>query len=463
MYNLIGERIRGWAIFFYLTDFVFLLLAFSCASWITTFRAEPHFIPLTKDYIVLLICLVGMLVSLLTQGIQGGYVDAICRNRCFSITIQQFMFLLMPVLFYLAIWRDHAVSRSIVLTFFLIGFPALYLSKLVARIMVRGGLLPVKQLLRILTVNNSEDDSCIENWLIANKGLGIGHCGSLVIPGKPTHEFTLKSLEEALKKNEPNLVIWGLDMDSALLLESKVMVERHGAHLSLDLSSLAGRPGDSRDAYYPPECLLSFHKQPLISPANSLAKRLLDILVSIPVILFVLPPCCVLVWLLHRIYSPGPLFFHQKRSGSHGRNFKVRKFRTMSVDHGEQGKQARHGDKRMFPGGDLLRKLSIDEFPQFINVLLGQMSVVGPRPHMLEHDVIFARDFDQYKLRQMVKPGITGLAQVRGYRGPIDSPQEVRDRLTSDLEYCERWTVFLDLFIIFRTVAHVFSFHSKSC
>lgn len=463
MQNLIGLRIRGWFVFFYLIDIIFVALAFFLASWLSSLSSRYHFIPQSKDLIIFLTCMIGILVSLLSSGIQGGYFDAIYRGRCLSIVIQQLVFVSVPVFFYIAIWRDTFVSRSVVLIFLAILIPSLYASKVAFKILAKGGVLPLPEFLRVLVVKNADSDNSIAKWLSENRGLGISYRGSVCIYGTPDMDSILSELEQALEAKGPNLVIWSGDLDSALLSNAKVLVERHGAHLSIDLSHLAHSSSDQRTGGSPLECLISLTKHPLVSPANSLVKRLIDIGVSLPAIVFVLPPFCLAVWVLHRVCSPGPLFFLQKRSGSHGQTFYVRKFRTMFVDHGEDGKQARRGDKRMFPGGDLIRKLSIDELPQFINVLLGQMSVVGPRPHMLEHDVIFARDFEKYKLRHMVKPGITGLAQVRGHRGPIDHPEEIRARLTSDLEYCERWSVSLDLAIIFRTVAHVFSFHSKSC
>jgi len=181
------------------------------------------------------------------------------------------------------------------------------------------------------------------------------------------------------------------------------------------------------------------------------------------VVMFVLPFLAAGVWLVHRRYSPGPLFFKQNRSGADGKGFQIYKFRTMTVNHGKEAVQARANDVRVFKGGALMRKLSIDEMPQFLNVLKGDMSVVGPRPHMTEHDALFALECSEYALRHNVKPGVTGLAQVRGHRGPVDDAQEIKDRVTSDIEYCQNWSFGLDLQIIARTFLHVFSFHAKSC
>lgn len=117
----------------------------------------------------------------------------------------------------------------------------------------------------------------------------------------------------------------------------------------------------------------------------------------------------------------------------------------------------------LYISAGLMRKLSIDEMPQFLNVLLGNMSVVGPRPHMAEHDVLFAMECSQYALRHTVKTGVTGLAQVGGHRDPVDDASEIKHRVTLDIECCQNWSFSLDLAIIARTFLHVFSFHAKSC
>jgi lipopolysaccharide/colanic/teichoic acid biosynthesis glycosyltransferase len=129
----------------------------------------------------------------------------------------------------------------------------------------------------------------------------------------------------------------------------------------------------------------------------------------------------------------------------------------MHDGNGELGKQATANDARIFPAGRWLRKFSIDEFPQFLNVLRGEMSVVGPRPHLVEHNQQFSHGMAGYHLRAFVKPGITGLAQVRGFRGEAKTPEDIEARLQSDMVYLENWSVPLDVAIILRTIWQVFS------
>jgi len=197
--------------------------------------------------------------------------------------------------------------------------------------------------------------------------------------------------------------------------------------------------------------------EPLDNPLNQIQKRILDIVVALPVILFVLPPLIVVVWFMQRLQSPGPLFHCQFRSGLNRRKFLIYKFRTMRVQTSDdQAKQASRNDARIYPFGRFLRRASLDEIPQFINVLKGDMSVSGPRPHLLEHDAEFAKIVNFYHARHFVKPGITGLAQSMGFRGEISEPSLLRKRIGYDMVYIRRWSLSLDLQILANTVRQVF-------
>jgi exopolysaccharide biosynthesis polyprenyl glycosylphosphotransferase len=197
--------------------------------------------------------------------------------------------------------------------------------------------------------------------------------------------------------------------------------------------------------------LVSLREEPLECPFNRVVKRILDIAISLPVVVFILPPVTLLVYLIHRAQSPGPLFFKQKRTGFQFAPFEIIKFRTMHVFNPDESAQATAEDPRVFSMGRWLRKLSVDELPQFINVLLADMSIVGPRPHMVEHDDRFQKAATSYRVRSLVRPGITGLAQVEGFRGETRQAADVIGRVRSDVYYLENWTFGMDWSIIFRT------------
>ena len=200
---------------------------------------------------------------------------------------------------------------------------------------------------------------------------------------------------------------------------------------------------------------IGLREEPLENPFNRGIKRTIDFVIAVPVMLLVFPPLAALVWLVQRFQSPGPLLHKQTRAGIQSRRFDILKFRTMHPENAELARQATTEDERVYPLGKWFRRLSIDEVPQFLNVLRGDMSVVGPRPHLLEHNDQFSQLMANYQVRTFVKPGITGLAQVRGFRGEARSSEDIKNRVVCDIEYLENWNLTLECGIIARTVAQL--------
>jgi putative colanic acid biosysnthesis UDP-glucose lipid carrier transferase len=185
---------------------------------------------------------------------------------------------------------------------------------------------------------------------------------------------------------------------------------------------------------------------------QGVAKRLLDIGVA-AVALILLSPVMVGVAIAILLTSPGPVLFKQQRYGLSGREIIVYKFRSMSVaENGDEVKQAQRNDPRVTPLGAILRRTSLDELPQFINVLQGRMSIVGPRPHAVSHNEYYRKQVQGYMLRHLVKPGITGWAQVNGFRGETETLDKMQQRIDYDLHYLNHWSLWLDIKIIFRTI-----------
>lgn len=188
---------------------------------------------------------------------------------------------------------------------------------------------------------------------------------------------------------------------------------------------------------------------------NRVKKRIFDVVMSSFVILFILSWLIPLLSLLIFIESPGPVFFSQLRTGKNKKSFLCYKFRSMRINKNADVKQATKDDDRITRIGRFLRRTSLDEFPQFINVLIGNMSIVGPRPHMIKHTDDYSKIVDQYMVRHFSKPGITGWAQVNGYRGEITEHSEIKNRVYFDIWYLENWSLLLDIKIIFLTVFNV--------
>jgi len=186
--------------------------------------------------------------------------------------------------------------------------------------------------------------------------------------------------------------------------------------------------------------------------SNGVTKRLSDILLSVLILLLISPILAAIAIAIKR-GSPGPVIFRQRRYGLDGKEIVVYKFRSMTVtEDGGSIAQAKKNDNRITPLGAFLRKTSLDELPQFVNVLQGRMSIVGPRPHAVAHNEMYRKLIKGYMVRHKVKPGITGWAQVNGYRGETETLDKMQGRIDYDLEYLRNWSLSLDLFIIFRTV-----------
>lgn len=204
--------------------------------------------------------------------------------------------------------------------------------------------------------------------------------------------------------------------------------------------------------YYGAMPVVTFRQEPLESLGNRAVKRAFDFGFSLFVLLFVFSWLLPIIALLIKLNSRGPIFFKQKRTGENNEVFTCWKFRTMTVNENADFMQAKRNDSRITSVGAVLRKTNLDELPQFFNVLLGQMSVVGPRPHMLKHTEEYSKIVDKFMVRHLIKPGITGMAQVMGYRGDTSDPRLMEKRVQYDVWYLENWSFLLDLKIVFLTV-----------
>jgi putative colanic acid biosynthesis UDP-glucose lipid carrier transferase len=217
------------------------------------------------------------------------------------------------------------------------------------------------------------------------------------------------------------------------------------------------RPGSHQDQAWRVRPLQEVHPARARSkgqsaPTGDLVKRVFDCTAALAG-LVALAPALLVIAVLVRLETPGPALFRQRRGGHDGRTFLVLKFRTMRVmDDGRTVVQAHDGDPRVTRLGAFLRRTSLDELPQLVNVLRGEMSLVGPRPHAVTHDAQFMQIAPQYAERHRARPGITGLAQVSGCRGETKSDESVRARIRYDLEYISRWSLGLDILILLKTL-----------
>ena len=267
--------------------------------------------------------------------------------------------------------------------------------------------------------------SCNDPVMLARIAAILSHTDQIVVSCPPE------------RRERWSVVLKGLGRDGGIL------VPEFG-NLGMQYSSLA--PG------YP---VVLVSKGPL-SLRNRVMKRALDLAITVPILITLAIPMAI-VALLIRLDSPGPVIFRQKRIGQHNHMFEIFKFRSMRVEScdGEGARSTGRDDDRITTIGRFIRKTSIDEIPQLINVLLGDMSLVGPRPHAVQsraQELLFWEIDNRYFLRHAIKPGITGLAQVQGYRGATERKEDLTHRLRADLAYSTQWSIWLDLAILLRTL-----------
>jgi putative colanic acid biosysnthesis UDP-glucose lipid carrier transferase len=261
----------------------------------------------------------------------------------------------------------------------------------------------------------------------------------------------LEQLMDLIDKHNVRTVYFAIPLNASEIVETLYfrLLDRHVAvHWVPDIFSLRLVNHTVSEIAGVP--VLTLSETPLIGTARML-KALEDVCLSV-VLLVALAPVMAAIALAIRIDSPGPVFFRQARLGWGGKRFHIWKFRSMVVhdDHGVVA-QARRGDPRITRVGAFLRRTSLDELPQIFNVIAGQMSLVGPRPHAVQHDLEYGQHIAHYFARHNIKPGITGLAQVRGHRGETRELDKMLLRVESDIEYINSWSLWLDLSILLRT------------
>lgn len=305
----------------------------------------------------------------------------------------------------------------------------------------------------------------LKNWLASKEVLGLQPVGFLTLEGDPpqgTEPPFLGGLPDLAHRIDEKGAVQVIMLEiPRTTMEGRFIIEacqNKGARLLIysNLAEQLRHPlvtvTEEGHQFY------TLQEEPLEDPFNRLLKRAFDVSISLPVVLLALPPLVILVWLMQRLQAPGSVFHIQERTGYGHHHFRMLKFRSMyeaKRDEKTEAQQARKGDARIYPFGRFLRRTSLDEFPQFWNVLVGEMSAVGPRPHLIAHDQLFAKQMNAYRTRFFVKPGITGMAQCNGLRGEITEPLLLQKRVEHDLNYIANWSIWVDLLITAKTVKQI--------
>jgi len=412
----------------------------------------------------------GICLGILVIGIVFAYATASNKNwfaqlsfyTCHGLALRQ-TFFAGGLLLLLLVWeRDRTVSRLFLITFVPLLYGILLITQRLLPPVLRHLSQPGLRNHRLLVAGGGRNVHRLKSWLDRKELAGYKVVG-FVSHNPKKEKFCghpvlgmMEDLERIIVERDiTHVVLAEFLIFRHLLVHYAEVCERNGVRLLVicDFESTLRHPV----TMFEDEGIrfIGLRDEPLEDPFGSFAKRCLDITVALPVVCLILPPTTLLVAGLQWCRSPGPIFYRQLRSGLQNIPFAILKYRTMHVANPDVTKQASKGDSRIYPGGQWLRKLSLDELPQFLNVLRGEMSVVGPRPHLMQHDDIFARVLVNYPVRRNVKPGITGLAQVRGFRGETRTNEDVVKRVESDIYYLENWSLFLDVWIILRTAWQV--------
>ena len=387
-------------------------------------------------------------------------LSGLFRGRL-NLAGRQTLFVGLVLTVFLVATKDKDISRIFLFSWFPLLYATLALTNLAMPHLVLGLVFSKNNRQSFLLVTRQgrlEKPDRLCEWLRRQQRMGISLAG-LVSP----EEFQISGLEIARvgELEELNSIFKQIKPDVLMFLEPPYksedldrflnLAEGRGARLIFwdDLESRFG--ARAWNAEVDGLNFVHFRREPLESPLNRAIKRLFDLTVACVAVFLMMPWLFFLVWIVQRFQSPGPVLFRQARAGLGGLEFRIFKFRTMRTGVERDTRQATEGDDRIYPFGRWLRKTSLDELPQFLNVLRGEMSVVGPRPHLSEHNSRWARLLGAFHVRAIVKPGVTGLAQVRGMRGEAKTDEDVVRRIESDLEYIENYTPMVDLVIVLQT------------
>lgn len=431
-------------------------------------------IGVTTPYIIMLLMLLGNMAITYDKFAIYRSNASFADKALNLLKAWMFTFLLLIVLGFLTM-QSHIYSRNLMGQLFVIGYFAQLFLHVLLRTIYQKFVLGSQQSENVLIIGQSRLAYYLQDKISANPWMSEQVIGFVALPGD---DIPASGRKASGRKRDPDIlgsienlpalidqynidtvyVITPLKSAKALVDVYMNVLDKHVAiHWVPDIFSLRLVNHSVKEISGIPVITLS--ETPLIG-MRLLLKDIEDKVLSF-LILIIISPILLLVAIAVKLDSPGPVFFRQNRTGWSGKSFRIWKFRSMYVHQEEAGKlkQAEKNDSRITRVGAFIRKTSLDELPQIFNVLTGDMSLVGPRPHAVQHDKEYSQRIFDYFARHHIKPGITGLAQVRGLRGETKDINQMIQRIESDIEYINKWSVWLDITIILRTV---FAFTGKS-
>lgn len=380
-------------------------------------------------------------------------------SKAAYLIIAQFSTFFLAYFTYFGIFKEGQEVNDQLKTLLLI-YSLIIVTKLCIVVLLKGYRISGGNYRNVIIIGEDESVSVLRKYF--NSRLELGYRLKGYFSDNKTKEGTFlgqisESFDFSLKNNIDEIYLSMNSVSKDHIKEFEVFADNNLITLKLvpDYKGVFRKMGAVQ--YYDYLPVISFRKLPLDDIFRRFIKRLFDIVFSVLVLSLLLSWLIPIIAFLIRWESKGPIFFKQKRDGLNGRAFGCYKFRSMKLNLEANQIQATKQDARITKMGAFMRKTSIDELPQFINVLLGNMSVVGPRPHMLQHTQEYSKSVDKYMVRHFVKPGITGLAQIKGYRGEIKIKSDINNRVKLDIFYLENWSLLLDIRIVLQTVSNAIS------
>lgn len=373
----------------------------------------------------------------------------------------QFVFFFLVLYAFIGFFKQPGISRLTLAEFFLLTAISIsFLKILVYSLQLQYGTLIKSSIRRVLVIGKNNKTDQIITVFKDRKEYGFEFVRRM---DPRSSEFDIEECKDFIQKEGIDEIYCSISG-----LENKE-IETLINFADNNLKTLKFIPDNKnifskklKFEYYDYVPILSLRDIPLHNPINAFLKRSFDVVFSLLVILGLLSWLTPILALIISLESKGPVFFRQKRNGIDNREFYCYKFRSMTPNANADTSSATKNDMRVTRIGKIIRRTSIDELPQFYNVFFGSMSVVGPRPHMVKHTSEYADRIDKFMVRHFVKPGITGLAQVRGFRGEIEKDSDIQNRIKFDIFYIENWSMFLDLKIIVQTVLNIFRKEDKA-
>ena len=407
---------------------------------------------------ILLEANLSYLISYLLLSKKNLFLHDGFRFRFIRITKKNFIFILVSVFIELVIFPN-----SLVYLFYIVYFLIFYFGQLIFH-WIKYQLMLIRKSVQFpinhtLIIGNNPTGQYLRSIIDNNPLLGFRFIG-FVTESKDNDSDVLgiaENLANLIDKHQIHIIFVTLSLfeDRFRGKEFLRICNKKGIRIRFIPENMPLYRSHAEMESFENLTIINPQEIPLDNANSRLLKRMFDIVFSSIVIVMLLSWLFPIMALLIKLSSKGPVFFIQKRTCLNNRIFNCYKFRSMKVNDQADTKQATDHDSRITALGKFMRKTNIDELPQFINVLLGHMSISGPRPHMLKHTTMYSQLIDIYQVRHYVKPGITGWAQVNGYRGETDELWKMEKRVEYDIEYIENWNFWWDLKIILLTVTNM--------